>query len=158
MKYYGTYACGHEGEISIFGPTKDHDWKREREFERLCPACRELHKQKKREETNKKAMAASIEKGLPMLRGSEKQIAWATTIRYDFVDMVDYTAESNQDREVDIPGCGSITAEQWKEAFNALIAERTKAAFWIENRDDYSMWECILEKCKNMYFGAEAST
>lgn len=37
--YHGTYSCGHEGRINLIGPTKDREWKKEREFSGLCPEC-----------------------------------------------------------------------------------------------------------------------
>ena len=32
MKYYGTYACGHEGVVEIYGPSKDREAKRKMNF------------------------------------------------------------------------------------------------------------------------------
>lgn len=146
MKYYGTYSCGHSGEIDIIGPTKDRGWKQEREFEKLCPECRALRRKKMNDEENKKAMDASIEKGLPILSGSEKQIAWATTIRYKFVDMI----LSNPNTVVMV-GYAYVLTEQWKKAFNSIVAEETAASFWINNRNVSKMYECIWEKWKNIY-------
>lgn len=55
--YHGTYSCGHEGRINLIGPTKDREWKKEREFSGLCPEC-----YKKKLEAQRKAENEASEK------------------------------------------------------------------------------------------------
>ena len=38
-KYGGTYTCGHEGNVQIYGPMKNREWLRERHFDRPCEEC-----------------------------------------------------------------------------------------------------------------------
>lgn len=78
MKYEITYSCGHEGVVDIVGPAKDRQWKLARKESGLCPECFKKQKEKELEETKKKSAAF----GWPALTGTEKQIAWATDIRY----------------------------------------------------------------------------
>lgn len=87
MKYYGTYACGHEGAVDIYGPSKDREWKKENAFSRLCPECREKARQQERDIANKKAAEAAAEMGLPKLTGTEKQVAWVTPLAGVWVEI-----------------------------------------------------------------------
>lgn len=84
--YYGTFSCGHEGRVNIIGPTKDRQWKADRKFEGLCPECFEKERELERERENKKAAEESKEMELPELTGSEKQVAWANTLRLKFIE------------------------------------------------------------------------
>ena len=102
MKYYGTYACGHEGVVEIYGPSKDREWKKENEFSRPCPECRERARQQERDIANKKAAEAATEMGLPKLTGTEKQVAWATTIRNDLINSVNEALQKNPDRKITV--------------------------------------------------------
>ena len=104
MKYYGTYACGHEGAVQIYGPTKERERKKSYIFSHLCPECEKLEIQKKRDEVNKKSMAFAAELGLPALTGSEKQIAWATTIRNEQMERVNSLVKEHEGFRVKISG------------------------------------------------------
>jgi hypothetical protein len=69
--YYPKHTCGHEGDrIQLYGKHEN----RERILEGIerheCPDCR-------RKEADKTAEAT----GLPLLKGSDKQVAWASDIR-----------------------------------------------------------------------------
>ena len=151
MKFYGTYSCGHDGAIQIYGPTKDREWKVKYEFDRLCPKCRELEKQKCIDEENKNAMDASIQMGLPMLTGTERQIAWATTIRYEHIKTVRRALEKyKKDKVVFV--FGSVTTEQWKAIFDDLVNDETESKFWIENRKIDEIWNVIEKNCKKLFF------
>lgn len=97
-----THACGHQGErYQAYGK---HDG-RERQLaaiERLdCPACRKAAADK-----------AATEAGLPLLMGSEKQVAWAGEIRERALRL--------------------LPAER-----AAACRSETSAKWWIDNR--YSM-------------------
>lgn len=108
MWYEGTYSCGHKGQVKLYGKKKEREWRAEKIFEGICDDCKE----KERQEKNKKALELSKEYEFPELIGSEKQIAWANTIRLDF-----YTR-----------------CEQKKIVSDDLITEHLEAKFWIDNR------------------------
>ena len=152
MKYYGTYACGHEGAVQIYGPTKEHERKKSYIFSHLCPECEKLEFQKKRDEANKKSMAAAAELGLPALTGSEKQIAWATTIRNEQMEFVNSLVKEREGFRVKISNEILITIEEWKKAFETIMETETSSKFWIENREEYQINKRIKEKCKELYF------
>ena len=153
MKYYGTYACGHEGVVEIYGPSKDREWKKENEFSRPCPECRERARQQERDIANKKAAEAATEMGLPKLTGTEKQVAWATTIRNDLINSVNEALQKNPDRKITVAESKIIDINDWGQAFDALVAEKTTAKFWIDNREERGLGKQIIEKCKDMFFG-----
>lgn len=151
MKFYGTYSCGHDGEIQIYGPTKDREWKAKYEFDRLCPECRELERKRQIEEKDKIAMDAAIQMELPVLTGTERQITWATTIRYDHIKTVKRALETYEKDKV-VFTFGSVTTEQWKAVFDSLVNNETESKFWIENRKIDELWNVIAKKCKELYF------
>lgn len=68
------HCCGHQVDHQLYG---NRAW-RERE---LCSNC----KQAERDKENRAAAVANAEAGYPPLEGTEKQIAWAETIRHDML-------------------------------------------------------------------------
>lgn len=87
MKYDVTYSCGHKGTVELYGKTSDREAKiRWYESSAVCPEC---YKKQQQEAADKTA----TEYELPELEGSEKQIAWANTIRCNYIlnhkDLVD---------------------------------------------------------------------
>lgn len=107
--YYGTYSCGHEGRVNVVGKMSERQWKIDRHFEGICENC----KAKQIEESNKKSMETSKEYEFPDLKGTEKQIAWANTIRLNFY-------EECEKRNIDI---------------NDIINNEAESKFWIDNRN-----------------------
>lgn len=106
--YYGTYSCGHEGRVNVIGKMSERQWKIDRHFEGICEEC----KAKEREEANKKSTEKSKEYDFPELSGTEKQIAWANTIRMNFYENCMYEYVDPDD----------------------IIHNETEAKFWIDNR------------------------
>lgn len=107
--YYGTYSCGHEGRVNVVGKMSERQWKIDRHFEGICENC----KAKQIEESNKKSMETSKEYEFLDLKGTEKQIAWANTIRLNFY-------EECEKRNIDI---------------NDIINNEAESKFWIDNRN-----------------------
>lgn len=97
-----------------------------------CKECRAARMARQREEENAKAARDAEAAGLPDLTGSEKQAAWATTIRQKFLDSVQsdiaYFRAQGQSEEAALDHAQSFAA--W------LAATKTKAAWWIDNRDN----------------------
>jgi hypothetical protein len=119
--YYGTYTCGHEGRTNIVGPTKNRQWISDRHFENVCEECYKL----KLEEENKKSMEKANEMELPELIGTEKQIAWANTIRIkmlkDFEDMTSKVKDEMKDF--------------YKDMINYVATTKIKASWFIDERN-----------------------
>lgn len=119
--YYGTYTCGHEGRTNVVGPSKSREWKVERHFDDLCPDCKEA----KRMEENEKSIETAKEMELPELIGSEKQVAWANTIRVKAVEQLDIEIESEDNES---------KKKQLSDASQYIMQNKTKASWWIDTR------------------------
>lgn len=98
-KYEIHHACGCVRTVNLYGHHKD----RERTIEWLenqeCPECK---RQRENEESAAKAKAA----GRPELTGSEKQIAWANTIREQTIETISGGRKSATSRILDIASTG----------------------------------------------------
>jgi hypothetical protein len=95
-KYTITYSCGHTGEIQLFGKMDERDRKIAwLEREGLCPECYKARKEQEHAEATEKAKQETADLDLPELTGSERQIAWAETIRAKAakIDIPDFHAE-----------------------------------------------------------------
>lgn len=89
-KYTITHKCGHDEEISLFGPMDERERKIEWLESKPCKAC-------KHAEDNKKAERNAVLMGfgftsiaedgsaLPALEGTPKQVTWAEDIRNSFI-------------------------------------------------------------------------
>lgn len=99
--------------------------------DRLCPECYAKAKAKERAEAreaeNKAAAETAGALGLPALTGSEKQVAWAVSIRQKALD------------EALAPHGGSLANlnDKGRAVLAAAMAKLpTEARWWIDHRDD----------------------
>lgn len=129
--YYGTYSCGHDGRVQIYGPVKDRQWKADREFSKMCPDCYEEYLQKQREEETKRAMELAKEMELPELRGTEKQVAWAVKIRQALIEKFD---EYLKEGEEVIKRRFKISLPELMQIRDFILTNRTSASYYIELR------------------------
>lgn len=74
MKYEIEHACGHIHTYHLYGSGKERASREQWLASQDCPECQ-------REKENRRSAAAAKEAGRPELTGSEKQVAWANTIR-----------------------------------------------------------------------------
>lgn len=132
-KYSVTHICGHEKDHQLYG-------KHEERYKRVdwlatqpCMDC--LRKEEH-------AAAAKANADLPALEGSEKQIAWAETIRAkQIAELVKL--------ETDIIPTAKTPeiADKATEAINAVKA-RTKASDWIDTRFQEYGGDWLLQAIK----------
>lgn len=140
-KYEGTYSCGHEGVVDVIGPQKDRKWKVERYFSGLCPECYKKEQQRKIEEDRKIALEKTAEMELPALTGTEKQIAWANTIRISSIES--FTKKIDDDKHLRLYCSNSderiprVTKEELTDLIDYIAKEYTSAKFWIESRTSF---------------------
>ena len=89
MKYEVKFSCGHTATVELFGKTKDRERKiKYFEEQGICPCC-----YKKQQEAERAAEAAKKENilsqydltALPELKGTEKQVKWATELRENLI-------------------------------------------------------------------------
>lgn len=92
-QYKVTFSCGHDGFVSIIGSAKDREWKIERASMAECTECYEKRKQEERQKENKIAAEKAKEMELPKLQGTEKQVAWANTLRQEVVEKLEKLIE-----------------------------------------------------------------
>lgn len=123
MKYSGTYSCGHNGEIELFGPNKEREWKYNREFSGLCPEC---YKKKLEEENAAKAVYAQ-NNGMLSLEGSIKQVNWANKIRDDFLIRIDEAFSQLHD----LTPTDELNAHLDKLTENRFMITQIKSASWF---------------------------
>ncbi len=144
-KYTVTYACGHEDTIQLYGPHKDREWKLAREAEKLCSECYRVKVEEERKKQNEEAAKANQEAGLPALVGTEKQIAWAETIRKEIIEAIETKVFGRMDQEK-IKQRPDLY-ENYRKAFE-MLKKHTDASWWIDNRNatDFYSLQALLEK------------
>ena len=124
MKTYITFSCGHEETVQLYGSVAERD----RKAEWMARSCKcSVCKAADREAENAKAAEAAADAGRPALVGSEKQIAWANTIREKMIaELLKY--------RTDVPGVEDAQGK-FDAAMVKFLAASTKAGWWIDNRD-----------------------
>ena len=127
-KYDVERSCGHVETVSLFGKVKDREWRLENiESQKLCYDCWQKQLAEEREKENKEAAEAAQEMNLPPITGSEKQIAWAETIRQKMLITIDdyiYTSVKKEMRN----------DPSLREAVEHIKNNKTEARWWIDNR------------------------
>ena len=123
-KYSVTHTCDHNVEHQLYGKYDG----RQREIERLqAQACTECYRQSQQQQ----AQQQTAELGLPDLHGSDKQIAWAMTIRASKQQDLADTRKLVEDNAAKDPA----RAEQVLAILTSIV-QQTSAAWWIDHRYD----------------------
>lgn len=152
--YYGTYSCGHEGRVDIGGPQKDRQRKADWYFSGMCPECAQKKKVEEREKENQAAAERSAEMDLPELSGTEKQIAWANTIRIrqieNFNKRISRVATKLKEKGLEIIPETNIGIKEVIDAVEYYIRANTDARYWIDHRDDITLNEVLKQYNKHM--------
>jgi hypothetical protein len=107
MKYQITHKCGHEVTLNLTGPFKERESRIEWLKNHDCTEC-----------YRKAARANAKAENMVELQGTEKQIAWAETIRAKKLDQIANIVEDDEDR-----------------AALAAIKAETESRYWIDRRD-----------------------
>lgn len=136
--YTVTHFCGHDEDHQLYGKHSSRDRRRERMAEEPCSDCQKAA----RAAHNAQCAEANVEAGLPALKGSNKQIAWAESIRGRMLE----TAET---RIATYREMAPIEGEHVEQAARTIAAaERivaswraeTSAGRWIDRRTDRADW------------------
>lgn len=125
-KYQITRACGHTESVQIAGKTSDRDRQVAHEESRLCYACYQAQKAAERAAESAKAAAEAATSGFLALTGTEKQIAWAETIRKAHHDSLTAAAAN---------AITPAIKDLFDEEIQRYMAE-TSAHAWIERRNE----------------------
>lgn len=123
MIYSGTHVCGHPGSVKLYGSAQSCQPRAERYFAQPCGICR----LKAREEAYRRNAETAHAQGLPELVGSEKQIAWAITLRANLMDTLDRHIDWLRDKQL-LEWAGHV------QEYKTLILQSTSARWFIENR------------------------
>jgi hypothetical protein len=139
------YTCGHNDRIQMYGKNTERESRKAWLEKGVCPDCYRKQKEEERKIESEVAAEQARENGLPELAGSEKQIAWAETIRKNAL-----TSTRNKIKEgyvaKDAEEAALIKVSQ--EAKNQLETEKS-AKWWIDNRSNVNtyVYDCV----KNAY-------
>lgn len=119
-RYKVTHQCGHIEDVQLYGSYVE----RERRIKWLesqdCPECRKAKGDACAEDARRK-------RGLSELNGSEKQVAWANSIResvYKCLDTVESLANGSNTEQA------RIMVDGWREKMDSI----NSAKWWIDNR------------------------
>ncbi|MGO5353784.1 hypothetical protein ACTQX5_09910 [Faecalicoccus sp. LCP19S3_E3] len=118
---YGTFSCGHEGRVQVYGPSVDRQRKADYYFDtHLCPECWA----KKQAKLSAKNADIADCLGFAKLEGSPKQIAWAENLR---IKMFEILKEK----------------PYYKDVVESIAKSETSAKFYIDARD---MMDIVVDK------------
>ena len=141
-----TYECGHTTREQLYGKMAQRERTIERALDRLCHDCYASKLAEERAAESAAAAEAAKDAGLPELTGSEKQIAWAESIRAKQVaelielDKVLATAPAKTPEQVEAVRIG-------REVVADMIS-RTSAKDWIEGRDTIVSMQWLSQQVK----------
>lgn len=131
-KYTITHKCGHNEVHNIGGKVADREGQAEWLAERLCYDCYKAEQAKKREEANQINAVVNKKAGYPDLTGTEKQVAWAETIRAKVMERANDIKERslNQLKSDDVNKQRAA-----KLALNTIdyFTNQNEAKWWIDN-------------------------
>lgn len=162
MQYIVKYACGHEGTVTLFGPSKTRESRLRWLSTQSCPKCEKEAREEQHRKENEESAHLAEEWELPRLNGTPKQIAWANTIRVQFIDklasvpdegemVIKFLNRCFRDTRVAYDSNFSshdrgiqCTYAEWQENhpveaiqfYKQFAATKTDASWWIENRDN----------------------
>lgn len=148
--YYGTYRCGHDGCANIIGPGKERAWKKERAFSNLCPECYKKELEKERERVNEEAAEKSIEMELPELKGTEKQVAWAITLRLKVIERYENCVQDDKRFYIYNKEGKKVwtSREELSDALDYAIKKYVDAKYWIDSRFNTEILADFIEEYK----------
>lgn len=92
-KYTINHECGHQAEVQLFGKHSERDRKIAWLEGQDCPSCRSTRLAAGRAAQAEQDGQTAHLAGLPVLQGSEKQVAWAETIRLEKLSWLKKLAE-----------------------------------------------------------------
>ncbi len=136
-KYTINHTCGHESTQNFAGGNpRLRQWKIEQAEAQICWEC-----QKAEQAENAKENAEAF--GLPALVGSDKQVAWAMTIRQNVLIIADQVI-SEYVTKLDGQDAAKVAPVKalLKKVYEGF-ANETAAKFWIDNRND--LWQMRID-------------
>ena len=146
--YTINYTCGHSDREQLYGKETERQkhiaWA---ERNKMCPQCYRAEQDRQRATALETAKAESS--GLPTLAGSEKQIAWAMTIRAAAKAKLETAVGLYSKAWSDRPEARTAEhpAPEDVAAFAARVLRQTEAKYWIDNRLKFASAEIACQYC-----------
>lgn len=127
-KHTITHTCGHEAVHNLLGKSSYRQWKKEQLESEICPECWKAAQAER-------SAAKTAQAGLVALSGTEKQVAWANTIRLEKLAEIDKTVA---EIKASPRSATEIGQRNMAKLDTILDAIRTKesASWWIDHRHD----------------------
>jgi hypothetical protein len=120
-----THACAHRAVHNLTGPGRQRD---SREVWLAGQPCRDCLN------AAETAVAAQANAGLPALTGTDKQIAWAETLRAKALAELDAVLDKLAKGEQPPPTPETAYILEGLHAAVAALKAQTQARVWIDNR------------------------
>ena len=95
----------------------------------FCEDCKEILRHEKLDAENAEAEKKSKEMNLPSLTGSEKQVAWANTLRLEMIEKMQRVLLRIKPEK----------QPEFARAIDYMAINKTKASWWIDNRFTYGV-------------------
>lgn len=163
-KFDITFTCGHTDRVDIVGPMKDRQSKADWMSNLYCPACRESIRSEEKKAASDAAADLAVEQGLPDLKGSIKQVAYAVICRQEVLDMFRVA----QDRVSEKINRVKFTEEELETAedflkklsdVSSFIKEtKTIASWWIDTRKELAGMYAMEGFVKRLIYEIERTT
>lgn len=125
-------TCGKPFTVSTIkrNATEAADWEKwAAKYYNECVDCRRKRIAKENDAENAEVQQLSKQRGYPELKGTEKQIAWANTLRLHYLDRLRDQVKGStlKDKEWGI--------RQYEEICSFILRTYRQASFWIDNRE-----------------------
>jgi hypothetical protein len=135
-QYTVKHTCGHTQSVNLFGTGNERERKMGWMRSQKCPDCVRAN------QTEARAALAEVQ-GWANLIGSEKQIAWALTIRAKKLPELEQLLATATEQYTELAADVSLN-EQTRGNYETIVKGvehmRTEpdAKWWIDHRDDYA--------------------
>lgn len=135
-KYTITHTCNHRVEVQLFGSEAGRRRQIAAMSDRKCAACAQAEASTAHAEINAAAAQASAATGLPALTGSDKQVAWATTVRLTALQTIEAHLDAATKKAIAAGVADDKIAAGREMAAKILARARTitEASWWIDQR------------------------
>lgn len=146
-KYTVKHSCGHAQTHQLYGRHAERERKLEWLETTLCSDCFVTERDAQHAAESATAAELNAAAGLPSLTGSEKQIAWAESIRSKFLTELDGLVAKLSPA----PELSEVAAGEIRDAIVLLANEprqQSEARWWIDNRN----------RSAKLWFGEQASS
>jgi flagellar biosynthesis GTPase FlhF len=132
MKINVTHTCGHSEIHSVFGKSRERENKTRWLEGTMCTDCYKESVEQARAAAAELATKEAKEKGLPELRGSDKQIAWAERLRAEA--FAEFEKQCQSLRSMDGPSRAKTIQEAIIARVDEELRDYSSAKWWIENQ------------------------